>query len=552
MTKRGKRIGLALVVITLCSLMIMAPWAAEPKYRGRTLTSWLGQCSDTPLIETQRLAEAQEAVRAIGAQKALPTLLSLVKKKDDLVSTWVMEKAEKYRVRWLHRRSAIECQLAGIAGFEVLGTNCARAVEELTALLSDKELAFVAARCLDNFGKAAECALCQCLTNRDWHVRQLSVSALAEVTDDVEVYIDRIKPRLSDPDPTVRFATVQAIAAQKEAPELAVPLLISVLGDSDDHVFSQAAEGLSGFGTNALSAFSALTNVLTTGSDGQKHAALKALPSLAPGEALPILSNAVVSESTQTMGAALRDMKSIAPELALKMTLAQFHSADALRRSVAVSVAGTYDARTPGIAEALKSAAASENPEVAQHARMTMRQMVRKEKETSASVVNLPNEPDYQGKPLGEWLSMRREGWELDTNAMHALEAMGTNVIPALLARVTYKEPVFGLDDYDQGMSAATALMAMRDRAKPALPELTSLMDNENGDVALRAMIATLGMGADAIPCLIKGLTNRFPIVRSEAANFLTQFGAQYPEERKQAVPYMVRLLTDPDRDIQC
>lgn len=551
MTKRGKHTGLALGGMTLALLMITAVWAAEPKYRGRTLTSWLEQCSDSPLMETQRLAEAQEAVRVIGAPNALPTLLSLVKKKDDPVSTWVMEKAEKYRVRWLHRRSTIECQLAGIAGFEVLGTNCAPAVGELTTLLSDKELAFVAARCLENVGKAAECALCQCLTNPDWRVRELSVSALAEVTDDVEVYLGRIKPRLLDPDPTVRVATVQAIAAQNEAPELAVPLLISALGDSDDHVFSQASEGLSGFGTNASSAFSPLTNLVTTGTDGQKRAALKALASLSPGEALPILSNAVVNESAQTMGAALQDLKSIAPELALKMTLAQFQSADALRRSVAVTVAGTYAVQTPGIAEALKSAAASENPEIAQHATMTMRQMVSKEKETPGAVVSLPNEPNYQGKPLGEWLNMRREGWELDANAMRALEAMGTNVIPALLARLAYREPVFGLDDYDVSMSAATALIAMRDRAKPALPELTSLMDSENGDVALRAMIATLGVGADAIPCLIKGLTNRFPTVRSEAANFLTQLGAQYLEERKQAVPYMVKLLTDPDRDIR-
>jgi len=119
----------------------------------------------------------------------------------------------------------------------------------------DKELAFVAARCLENVGKSAERALCQCLTNGDWQVRHLSVSALASVTDDVEVYISRIKPRLSDVEPGVRFATVQAIAEQNEAPELAVPLLISALRDADDGVCAQATGGLAGFGTNASSAF---------------------------------------------------------------------------------------------------------------------------------------------------------------------------------------------------------------------------------------------------------------------------------------------------------
>jgi len=551
MSKRGKIVGLALGALILGLVAVVAAHGAEPRYRGRTLGSWLQQCSDTPLMETQRLAEAQEAVRAIGAQKALPMLLSLVETKDDPVSTWMMEKTEKYRMRNLHWRSAIERQLEGIAGFEVLGTNCAAAVGELTKLLDDKDLAFVAARCLENVGKSAERALCQCLTNGDWQVRHLSVSALASVTDDVEVYISRIKPRLSDVEPGVRFATVQAIAEQNEAPELAVPLLISVLRDGDDGVCAQATGGLAGFGTNASSAFPALTNLVATGRDGQRRAALKALASLTPGEALPILSNAVVSGSVETMGAALRDMKSVAPDLALKMTLAEFHSADARRRSVALSVAGTYDVRTPGIAQALKLAASSDDPEVARHATMTMRQMLRKEKEKPGAVVEMPNEPTYQGKSLGEWLSMRREGWELATNAVQALQAMGTNVIPALLTRLTYKEPIFNLDDYEVSMSGAAALIAMREQARPALPRLSALMDSDNGDLALRAMIATLGTGADAMPFLIKGLTNRFPTVRGEAVSFLMQFGAQYPEERKRAIPEMRTLLNDPDRDVR-
>src|ERR1035441_10110981 len=198
MSKRGKIGGLALGGLILGLVAVVAAHGAEPRYRGRTLGSWLQQCSDTPLMETQRLAEAQEAVRAIGAQKALPMLLSLVETKDDPVSTWMMEKTEKYRMRNLHWRSAIDRQLEGIAGFEVLGMNCAAGVGELTKLLDDKELAFVSARFLDNVGKSAEWALCQCLTNGDWQVRHLSVSALASVTDDVEVYISRIKPRLTE------------------------------------------------------------------------------------------------------------------------------------------------------------------------------------------------------------------------------------------------------------------------------------------------------------------------------------------------------------------
>ena len=215
-------------------------------------------------MDTQRVAEVETAIRAIGAEKALPTLLTRLKTKESPIRAWAIDKAEKHHIRFLHLNSATECQLQGIVGFEVLGTNCAPAVGELAKLLADPELAFVATRCLAEIGKSAEAALCQCLTNKDPQVRDWSVGALASATDDVEVYVSRIKPRLNDVASSVRFATVQAIAVQAEAPDVAVPLLISALHDADDSVASRAADGLAGFGTNALSAWPALTNLVAT------------------------------------------------------------------------------------------------------------------------------------------------------------------------------------------------------------------------------------------------------------------------------------------------
>jgi HEAT repeat protein len=374
---------------------------------------------------------------------------------------------------------------------------------------------------------------------------------LASATDDVEVYVSRIKPRLNDVESSVRFTTVQAIAAQAGAPDLAVPLLISALHDPDDSVASRAADGLAGFGTNALSAWPALTNLVANGREGQRAAALRALPALAPASALPILSNAVVAGSPRIMGTALRALKPMAPELALEMTLAKLHEDAPPRQLVALSVAGTYDVETPGIAEALKSAAQASDPEVSQRAKTAMRDMVQKQKERRGPNVQIANEPSHQGKPLGEWLGMWQDESGLSTNAVEALRQMGTNMIPALLARLTYKEPVFNLDDYDVGMGAARALIALRNDAKPALPALAALMDSDSEDIALRAMIATLGTGTNAFPCLLKGFTSRFSVVRSEAAHFIAEWGAPFPEQQKQAVPCIIRLLEDPDEQVR-
>ncbi len=531
------------------ALMLMV---REPSHEGRSLHSWLKQCSDMPLMETQRLAEAQTAVRAIGASKALPELLKLVKTRDNRVRTWLAEKTERFEGRFFRWHSAIELQLYGIAGFEVLGTNTAPAVGELTKLLDDQEFAFVAARCLENVGKPAESALCQCLTNQDWRIRHLSVPALASVTDDVEVYLARIVARLKDVEPAVRFATVQAIGAQDNAPEQAVPLLIAALADAEDSVCGQAAKALSGFGTNAASAFSTLTNLADTGRPAQVGAALKALPAVAPNEALPVLSNAVVNGSSAVLGNALRGLKTIAPELALEMTLAALRSTDSSRRLRAVSVAASYDLDTPGLADALTSAAADPDPEITKRALMTMRQMLRKRKEQAAVDVLLPHEPSYAGKPLGEWLKLKKDGWELSTNAIEALRQMGTNVIPALLTRLTYREPLFGLYDSDVSMEAVGAFISLREDARPALPALAELMDSNEQELALRAMLATLGTGSNAVPCLMKGLNNRFPDVRNEAANYLTgEWSAKFPEQRQQAIPLLVKLLDDPDQSVR-
>ena len=54
-------VALALVMVGAMAMLV----SRQPSYQGRSLNSWLQQCSDTSLMETERLAEAQTAVRAI-------------------------------------------------------------------------------------------------------------------------------------------------------------------------------------------------------------------------------------------------------------------------------------------------------------------------------------------------------------------------------------------------------------------------------------------------------------------------------------------------------
>ena len=549
---RSKSLVFGLSILIGFGVWLILLRTGEPRFQNRTLTSWLRQYSRASLDETNRLAEAQEAIRAIGPKKSLPILLKLLRTKDGRFDKWVLNNSERFKLEFLHWQTELDCELEGADGFEVLGSNAAPAVSALTRLLDDPERAFTAARCLDDIGKPAESGLRACLTNSNPQVREWGVSALAGATDDVEVYISRIKGCLKDPEALVRLATVRAIGSQENAPDLAVPILIGALNDPDAHVSAQAADSLGGFGTNSVGAISALTNQIGMGEQTRSRAAMNAVAAIAPSVAIPVLSNTVLNGTAALSGAALRSLKSINPELSRQMTLAALRSPDSKRRTQAVGVAGTFEMETPEIPEGLKLASQDSDPEVARHANMTMRQMVQKKKESGPVVVQFPGDPSYQGKSMGEWLQVLRRSSEHPTNCEQALQNMGTKVIPALLHRVEYKDPVFGLADFEVSMGGASGLMALGERAKPALPRLADLMDVNDRDVALCAMLGTLGTGRDAVPCLLKGLTNRFPDVRSEAATCLTgEWSAQFPEEQKKAIPYLLKLLNDSDEYVR-
>lgn len=164
-----------------------------------------------------------------------------------------------------------------------------------------------------------------------------------------------------------------------------------------------------------------------------------------------------------------------------------------------------------------------------------------------------PDEPAYNGKRLGEWLETRIEGGgDFTPAAKDAIQQMGTNAIPALLKRLTYERPPYCFSPFQININAAAGFIALGEQAKPALPELWLLMDSTNNDTALTAMIATCGTGSNAMPFLIKGLTNQFANVRGQAANTLMEgVGDKFPEQRKQAIPLFVKLLNDPDDDVR-
>jgi HEAT repeat protein len=542
-----------LFVVLLAALAIVILLGREPHYQGRSLTSWLQQSWDTPLMETQRLAEAQNAIRGIGPKKSLPKLLKLVQSEDDPISMTIMHIGDEFRIsddigdRFIRWHSAEDLWWLGERGFEVLGTNGAPAAEALGKLLDKPRRLLVIGRCLESIGKPAEPVICQALTNQDVAVRQWAVEQLASVTDDVEVYIIRIKPRLLDSSDAVRVTTVDAIGVQTSAPELAVPLLIEALKDSA--VSANAAGALANFGTNALVAFPILTNLVEHGGPNVAGAALKTIIIIDSDKALPILTNCLARGKPGT-ALALRALVDVAPERALPIILSRFQSPDTETRRVAFRLLCRYPL-TPLVESALQAAAADSDLNMANRAKKILTENRQKEHPLESQ---FPDDPSYEGKRLGEWLKMheRQGDYAFSPEATNAIHHIGSNAIPALLRRLVYVEPPFGLPAYEVNMDGVQGFLMIGDQATPALPQLQALLDGTNQSLVLYAMVSSLGTGTNAIPVLTKGLTNQFAEVRGQAASSLAEVIAnRFPEHREEIISLLTNLVNDPDSDVR-
>jgi HEAT repeat protein len=552
---------IGLVILVAVGIVIVLIRAGEPRNHGRALTSWLQQYWDSSLEETQRLAEAKNAVRAIGERKALPKLLKLVEARDDPASLWMVDTGEKFRIsdtfgdRFFRWRSAEDFWWLGERGFEIFGTNAAPAADELGKLFieqfSDGEKQYqhtlVIERCLESIGKPAELVICRTLTNSDPEIRQWAIDQLASVSDDVAVYIARIKPFLKDSSNGVRRTTVDAIGTQTSAPELAVPILIGVLNDSS--VNANAATALANFGTNALVTFPILTNLVEHGDTNVAGAALKTLIIIAPDESLTILTNCIARGRPETYGA-LEALKNAAPEKALPIILERFHAPNLDERLFAFRLLCRYP-MTPTIESTIQTAAADPEFEIARRAKEILTEQYEKEHPIESLFAN---DPSYGGKPLGEWLKLHDRDGFFSQDATNAIRRIGTNAIPALFQRLTHAQPPFGLPTRENGeirMDGVRGFIALGDETIPAFPKLEMLMDGTSRDVALCAMVSSLGAGSNSIPILAKGLTNQFADVRSEAAHNLTGVAERFPECRKEIVPLLQKLLDDPDAEVR-
>ena len=172
-------------------------------------------------------------------------------------------------------------------------------------------------------------------------------------------------------------------------------------------------------------------------------------------------------------------------------------------------------------------------------------------------------EPAYHGRTLRSWLTEFDRGYKsANTNAVAAIQAIGTNGLPILLAELEYKEPAWlkslsALADKvpiidvrldppgKRNLRAAFAFHALGADGKPAVPELANLIFQNHG--ADEAAIALAGIGQDALPEFANALSVTNARIRMSAVMGLRHWRG----DARDVVPLLIKALTDESHPVR-
>jgi HEAT repeat protein len=148
------------------------------------------------------------------------------------------------------------------------------------------------------------------------------------------------------------------------------------------------------------------------------------------------------------------------------------------------------------------------------------------------------NEPSYHGKRLSTWLEILRKPPTSAARgeAEEAVRAIGTDALPTLIQRIRAGNELslaeklnellgkqslvkFHFTEHDNHGEALSGFEALGPIGRPAVPELTRLIETTNcSGVAAHALAY---VGPEALPVLCRGLTNQDPTIQKACAGAL-------------------------------
>lgn len=311
--------GLALLLVTAVGVWLVLRergQADEPVYQGKRLSVWL---EGYQLGRSQ--PEIDRAVRAIGSN-GVPTLVRMLQAKDSPLWLRFLGFVQQSSIK-LPYTPAETLKMRALAGFHALQSEARNAVPELIKAYTNNPGAspWGPAAALGEIGPDADEATGSLLLNAqntNSGVREVAVSALANMHSHSEVVVPALIKAMHDPAPAVQFQAFRGLgrfgdeakgavpdlfqiltndvrldnrcnAAQAlrriANPEALVPILIGWLHDTNGYYRAAGASSLEGFGKDAESAIPALVQMLSDEDPWIRYVATGAVRSIDPDAA---------------------------------------------------------------------------------------------------------------------------------------------------------------------------------------------------------------------------------------------------------------------------
>jgi hypothetical protein len=270
----------ALLLVALTPLVIPS---REPRYQGRTLTSWLLQArtnQDLPdllLVEsagpstlgTPTTRQAIQAIRQIGP-RAVPELLDWIKRPNPLMQEELhalhhLLPATPVQTQRIYNRADL-----AVLGFYVLGPRATTAVPELTSLMRDRAVSQqtreAAMAALAHLGPAGLNPLLNAFADPSQPTRRLAayyIGSMQYLGTNASPAVPVLVNLLKDQEEQIATRAATALGDLAIEPSLTIPALTNALRDPRPFVRASAASALAHLGEQARPAIPALTEALS-------------------------------------------------------------------------------------------------------------------------------------------------------------------------------------------------------------------------------------------------------------------------------------------------
>jgi len=156
-----------------------------------------------------------------------------------------------------------------------------------------------------------------------------------------------------------------------------------------------------------------------------------------------------------------------------------------------------------------------------------------------------PKRLSYEGKNVDYWLSILGAGRRSEqmAKATEATMAMGTNILPILVAHLDSRPGIYSLvtGSLEKRNGAVSAFYILGKSAAPVIPALERLV--ENGHYPMDAALALLGIGTNGIASLAKLAISEKPVARYTAVGALGNINSDW----ELAVPTLIACLDHKD-----